>query len=309
MNKNKLWVGAYYPASVLSQPRTRTILCLLFDRIICNFPVTGMACGGGFGVTEFYNDSPLVEEEILELREELLLEEIETNFTEGYFWGRKEEFNKYIDLQVTKMALNLCESENAVPITDNINMTVPLALIEKNKMFRFAHLQAAALAIQSLEVALPNFSDISDYDILEARLKLKDQLIPFRRAMLMIAPIVRNGINSDATLSEVYNEAKYIVDTKIAPALDDLKDKLNKERGRFWSKLIMRGGFFIPKLALNWAAKGALATSIIGLDDIKCFAMDTLNHQEIIETIKNQGGIGFLLKIAEYPKFKELSDN
>ena len=98
MNKSDLWLGAYYPDSVLSQPRARTILCLLFDRIICNFPITGMDYGGGSGVTEFYKDSPLVEEGVLELREELLLEKIETNFTEGYFWGTEEEFNRYYDL-------------------------------------------------------------------------------------------------------------------------------------------------------------------------------------------------------------------
>ncbi len=61
MNKGDFWIGAYYPDSVLSQPRARTILCLLFDKIICNFPITSMDCEGGSGVTEFFNDSPLVE--------------------------------------------------------------------------------------------------------------------------------------------------------------------------------------------------------------------------------------------------------
>lgn len=305
MNKNDLWIGAYYPNSVLEQSRARTIMCLLFDRIICNFPVADMACGGGSGVSEFYSDSPLVEEEVLELREELLLEDIEMNFTEGYFWGTEEESNRYYDLQVTKMALDLYDKENAIPITDNANMAVPASLIEKKKFLRFAHLQAAALAMQSLEIALPNFSNISDSDILEARLKLKDQLIPFRRAMLMMAPMVRNGMNSEATLSDIYTEAKYIVDTKIIPAVDELKDKLHKERGRFWGRLLLKGGISIPKLAFNWVTKGALAASVIGIDDFRNIALDTIDHQGIIETLKNQGGIGFLLKASEYSKFNE----
>lgn len=304
MDNNYLWTGAYYPDSILSQPRSRTIMCLLFDKIICNFPIADADCGSGLGCSEVYSDSPLVDEKVLELREEYLLDYIKTGFSEGHFWGTQEEFNKYYNLQVTQMALNLCDSENAIPITDNNDMVIPAALIERNKLLRFAHLQAAALAIQSLEIALPNFLDISDNDILEARLKLKDQLIPFRRAMLMMAPIIRSGVNSDATLTAIYNEAKYVVDTKISPALDELTDKLKKEKGRFWMKLLFNGGSFIPRLAFNWATKGALAASIVGVDDLKNVALDTIGHKEIVDTLKNQGGIGFLLKVSEYPKFK-----
>lgn len=307
MNLNDLWVGAYYPESVLSEPRARTIMCLLFDRIICNFPIADMDCGGGSGIANFFSDSPLVDEGILELREEFLLDDIERNFSEGYFWGTQEESERYQDLQVTKMALNLCTDENAVPVTDKNNIEVPAKLIEKNELLRFAHLQAAALATQSLEIVLPSFLDISDYDILEARLKLKDQLIPFRRAMLMMAPMVRNGINSDATLSDIYNEAKYIVDTKILPALSELKDKLNKERGRFWRKLLIKGSVSLPRLAFNWSTKGDLAALMIsGIDDFKNVAIDTIDHLEIVKALKNQGGIGFLLKISEYSKFKQV---
>ena len=304
MNKNDLWVGAYYPDSIFSDPRTKTIMCLLFDKIICNFAVTDMACGGGSGASDFfYSESILVEEEILDIREELLLEDIETNFSEGYFWGTKEEFNRYYDLQITKMALNLCNIENAVPVTDNINMTIPLSLIDGNDLIRFAHLQAAALAIQSLEIVLPNFSYLNEHEILEARFKLRDQLIPFRRSMLMMAPTVRNGINSNATLSDIYNEAKYIVDTKVAPSLDELKEKLQKERGRFWRKLLVKGAFYLPKLAFNWATKGALAASLIGIDDMKDITIGSKSN-EIVHVFNSQGGLGFLLKLSEYERFQ-----
>lgn len=305
MDNNNLWIGAYYPSSVLTQSRTRTIMCLLFDKIICTFPIADMDCGGGSGVSQFYSDSPLVDEDILELREEFLLDEIERDFTKGFFWGTEKESDRYLELQITKMAINLCDKDNIVPITNNRKMTIPATLIEKNKLLRFAHLQAAALAIQSLEIALPSFENISDDDILEARLKLKEQLMPFRRAMLMMSPLVRSGINNDATLTELYSEAKYIADTKIAPALDEIKDKLYKERGRFWRRLIMKGGVSIPKLAFNWATKGALAASVIGIDDLKNLAVDAIDYESTIETLINKGGMGFLLKVSEYPKFIE----
>lgn len=52
----KLWKAAYYPKEMIENQRTKTILCLLFDKIVCHFPVSDMACGGGKGISDFFSD-------------------------------------------------------------------------------------------------------------------------------------------------------------------------------------------------------------------------------------------------------------
>ena len=71
------WIAAFYPSDVFEDPRLKTLLCLLYDKVVIHFPITDMACGGGSGISGEFSDDPLVEKGILDLREEVLLDEIE----------------------------------------------------------------------------------------------------------------------------------------------------------------------------------------------------------------------------------------
>lgn len=297
------WIGAYYPEMML-EPRSKAILCLLFDKVVCHFPVADMACGGGYGISEVISDDPLVEAGVLELREELLLPEVEVNFSPGHYWGTEEEFGQFVQLQITTMALNTCAESGAVPVTDNPNWPVPISLTKKIDFLRFAQLQAVALGVQSIEIAIPLIAGIPDADILKARDELRDQLVPFRRSMLALAPTVRGGIQSGASLAEIYKEARYIVETNVAPALYELQDRLSKEKGRFWRKLILKGSTVIPKFVLNWTTKGALLAAIDSLGDAKDLALKVVDRGALLTSLKSQGGLGYLLSVADHPSFK-----
>ena len=76
--KMEVWKAAYYPKEIIENQRTKTILCLLFDKIVCHFPVQEPpTCGGCSGISDFFSDDPLVKAGILELEEEYLLSGIE----------------------------------------------------------------------------------------------------------------------------------------------------------------------------------------------------------------------------------------
>jgi len=298
------WVGAYYPNEMINGQRSKAILCLLFDKIVCHFPVADMACGGGHGMSEVFCDSPLVEEGVIEIKEEILLPEIEPKSTPRDYWGNEEDFNKFVNLQITAMALNICDQCTTVPVTDDPKCPVPISAANEVKFLRFANLQAATLAIKSLDILIPAIADISDEDILQARDKLREQLIPFRYSMLSLAPLVRDGIQSDVSLEAIYKEAAYIAETKVAPALNELQRRLSKEKGQFWRKLIFKGGKVVPKFILNWMTKDALSATIASLADVKNLASEVIEHKALLNSFKNQGGLGFLLSVADYPKFK-----
>ncbi len=298
------WIGAYYPSEIIAKPRSKAILCLLFDKVVCHFPVADMACGGGHGISDFFADDTLVEAGVLELREELLLPEVEVNPSSGEYWGTEEEFNRFVNMQITAMALNTCACSGAVPVTDNPEWVIPASLIGKIDFLRFAKLQAVVLAIQSLDIAIPAIAEISDEDILKARDQLSEQLAPFRRSMLALAPMVREGIQSGASLPDMHKEARYIVETNVAPALHELQDRLAKEKGRFWRKLILKGSTVIPKFVLNWTTKGALLAAIDSLGDAKDLALEVMGREALLSSLKSEGGLGYLLSVREHPSFK-----
>jgi hypothetical protein len=303
---HQLWSAAYYPFDMIENQHSKTIICLLFDKIVCHFPVADSACGGGHGMSgALYGDNALVNAGVIELREETLLDEIHTDFSPEFYWGTEEEFELYSKLQITAMSLNDCIQNGSVPLTDIADSPVPVSMLEKIDLKRFAQLQASALAIQSLKIALPPFKEISDEEILEARDKLKEQLVSLRIAMLTLAPSIRHGIENNVTLSNIHKEARYVVDTRINPSLQELRKKLELEKGRFWRRLILQGSNIVPTFLLNWITGNAITAALKAANSSKDFALSLIQREETIETFKNQGGIGYLLEIAANPVFKD----
>jgi len=290
-------IGVYYPSDQIENQQTKTILCLLFDKIILHFPIAHTGCGGGVGVSSFFDDDPLVEAGVIELREELLLNEIEANFSPGNPWGTQYEFNRYYELNVTGMALQCSESEDAVPVTDQIHTPIPTSVLSLLDLKRSAGLQASILAMQTLSILLPQFSSLDSYSILEVRDVLKDQLVPFRNAMFALAPKVRTGISCDAPVTEVYAEAKYIVETDIAPRLADLRRRLELERGVFWRKIIQNISSQLPSIALKWVTKGGIASAVDAAKIAGGAISQAIDNEKLAYEMLANGGLGYLLSV------------
>jgi len=291
--KCEVWKAAYYPKEIIENQRTKTILCLLFDKIIYHFPVSDMACGGGSGISDIFSDDPLVKAGIIELEEETLLPEINV-----------ERFDDYVDLQVTAMALQKCHQESVVPVTDNPNFRIPAFILSKNNILRNAKFQAASIAISSIEIVLPPIGEIEDEDILRLREDLSDELTPFRRNMLKLAPLIKQYINEDATIKEVYDEAKYLTETNIIPALGELRDRIERERSVFWRKLLLKSGLILPKFIINWTQKNIISAAVDSLGDLSELATSGIDRQLLINNMKHDGGMGFLLSLEKYPKIR-----
>lgn len=303
------WIAAYYPSDLVDDQRVKTLFCLLYDRVVFHFPVAHMACGGGHGISELYSNDPLVEEGILDLREEFLLDEIDGDFSPGHPWGTDEEFQRYRDLNVTGMALLCCERENAIPATNRPTVPIPISLLTPRDLSRAAGIQAGALAIQSLNLTLPPFSTLESHDILEARDRLRDQLVPFRSAMFALAPKVRSGINSDASFDELYKEARYLVKTDVLPRLDELKRRLELERGTFWRKLIQKVGSQLPSIALKWIS-GASAAAAVDAAKLSGGAVaQAIDNEKLANDLLSNGGLGYLLSVQTTIQEKGIANN
>lgn len=80
-----------------------------------------------------------------------------------------------------------------------------------------------SIAMEAIKLGLPNISRLSSDDILELKLKMKDELIAFKTYLTDLQ------LDLEKHFDERYIAAKApeIVKTKISPALDDLADKLD----------------------------------------------------------------------------------
>jgi len=295
------WMGVYYPEETIENRRSRAILCLLFDKVMCHVPIAGTECGGGAGMSDslFQNDV-LAKAGVLEPREEELLSEHEVDFTPGRPGGtEEEEFNRYVRLQITAMAMQACKAHEAVPVTDDPNWPIPASLLSHLDVLRFAKLQATALAIESLKISLPSIAPLRDDEILEARDRLHEELVRFRIAMLALSPALRSGLESEASMPEIMREAKYIAETQIRPALVDIQRRLDTEKGRFWRRLVLKGAGILPQFIVNWVSKGALSAAMTAFEKANEAVATYFDHLSLVECLKAQGGLGFLLAVGD----------
>jgi hypothetical protein len=297
-SKSELWTGVYYPKELIKNQRAKTLLCILFDRIVCHFPIAGFLCGGGMGISQEFEDDPLVKAGVIQLEEEILLDEVDEMFadapTDG-FWPA--DFEHYVDLQVTGMALAKAGDSSFVPVTDNSGFQVPALILGKFEVTRNAHLQAVAAAIASIDMVLPPIASLHDEDILQLRDLLADHLVPFRSAMLELAPRIRSYLESGAQLADVHKEAQYVVDTVVSPVLADCKARLEKEKSTFWRRVILKGAGVLPRFVLNWAEKSLIAAAVDGVTVLSHLGEAAIEHEVLLENMKRRGGLGFLLKL------------
>lgn len=287
----------------MASPRSYAITCLFFDKVVCHFPIFCSPCGqcqgNPFSDCVAYDEYPLlVESGVLDVAQQELVPGVGDDLP----WDSDQGFEEYCKLQVTAMAMDLCSTTGAVPITNSAAWPIPANMLCDLDLFRSTRIQASALAMQSVEVVLPPFANMTDDGILQLREELKEQLIPFRRAMVALSPTVRSAMGSGATLMDVYREAKYVVDTRVVPALEDLKDKLRKEKKKFWRQLIFKAGAVLPNIVLNWTTQGAISAAVDAVNRSEGLILGALDHDHLVRALVGEGGLGFLLALGDHEK-------
>lgn len=88
------------------------------------------------------------------------------------------------------------------------------------------------LAYRVLQLSLPDLENSSFEEILEARFKLKDELIGFRYEVNNLSWELKENDSS-----EIKQEIDKIIDTKVNPSLQDLKNKIKHSREKLIQKI------------------------------------------------------------------------
>ncbi|SNS24523.1 hypothetical protein SAMN06295912_10387 [Sphingomonas laterariae] len=106
---------------------------------------------------------------------------------------------------------------------------------------------SALIAMEAMKVVLPTIPLLRPEDLMEFREENRAHLRGFRRAMLRYAGAWRSQL-ANATPEEIAQETKFLVETEIVPALDELR-QLASDPARPWHKRALDGVRIIPSVA------------------------------------------------------------
>ena len=290
-------IGVFYPDDLPKNRHELTTMCLLFDQIMFHGITGGMACGGGYGMLgDIWNDA-YDAEELIDAGVILLEEEDQDGITGGEFY--EKDFGKYYQIQVTINALRKSEEQNAIPFTTKADLNLPLEIINPQIFKDEALFQSIPLSQASLDLVLPNFKAMSNQEILEARDKLEEHLIPFRSSMLTLCPLIRETYKQDSSFDEIQKEAIYIVDTRILPLLTEMQRRIETEKQNFLSRLLVKASSIVSKMTINWLSKGVIVAAVESIPEISKLAIGKIESDKSIESLMATSGMGFLLSVSE----------
>lgn len=158
------------------------------------------------------------------------------------------------------------------------------------------------MAYNALNLVVPSIKIDSPDEILELREKMKDQLIPFRMSMRKLSRELKSSCKDAKDMGELYKEAKFIVETQVEPALEELKRRIRNDDNRFITKLFGKAINWIPFLANIYL----VPTPEKFFDLVKKVGNDTgeLFNEINNDPLVSEPGIGFLLGLKEFGKSK-----
>ncbi len=153
-------------------------------------------------------------------------------------------------LRSSPTALKLAEDNEWVLLSDNPDLPVPY-LSDKVKTVKYL---TTILAEECINISIPQSTSLNAEDILAAREKLKEQLIPFRMAMQKLSSTLKSAIKESQDINTIKSEAKFIAESQVEPAIYELKRKIEIEKNKLWITVFGKVVSWIPIVAKAFVA-------------------------------------------------------
>jgi len=191
-------------------------------------------------------------------------------------------------------ALLYANRNGCVLVNDNPNLPMPGiggADVKAN-----AKQLATLMALESVNFVLPNIRPLSFAELAEFRAETKDLVQPFRLAMLQLSKELNGAIQSDASLSEVKKEARFIAETTVAPELERLKAELARP-SKPWYRWAVDLVTPLPVIVGAFATMPTDIAIAIAMAKVAKFLAKVRDSQLEHEGIGKRGGFHYLLRI------------
>ena len=170
----------------------------------------------------------------------------------------KQKFDKFkkensfiedsYQLSISSTAYHLASKNNWILFGDKSDIKLPF--MESNE--KNVKLFSSLLAEECLKIVLPRTISLNAEDILYAREKLKTELIPFRMTLQKLTSLLRDGIKNCKSIDEFKSEAKFIAESKVEPALNEIVRRIEIEKNKLWVRIFGKVLNWIPLVAKSF---------------------------------------------------------
>ena len=118
-------------------------------------------------------------------------------------------------------------ARHGIPVVnDNAHLPVPASAGASPK--NNEKLLASILAMECIDLTLPQLRPLSPEEVVAARKELDQYLQPFRKAILLMTQKLNSAISEDSTSAEIVKSASFLAKTEVLPTLAELSNELNK---------------------------------------------------------------------------------
>lgn len=162
-----------------------------------------------------------------------------------------------------------------------------------------ARVLSTVLALESVRLVLPPLRALAPAEIAELRELAREQLVPFRSAMLRLSRELNAAITACTTVEEVQKHAEFVAQTTVLPELMELRAFLTQpSRSRYlMAKEAVRS---LPELATNFLKMDPLSASGRLLRKLAEILLDVGEKSGQRKEELNKAAFYYLVKIGEY---------
>jgi hypothetical protein len=189
----------------------------------------------------------------------------------------------------------LYAARKGLPLVTN-NPYLPIPAIPTESPKDNATLLATIMAIECINIALPALPSMTVATIAEMRAETRESVRPFRREMLKMTKDLNVMLASNATMEDVQRSARFLAQSQVMPALEELREVLNQPK-KPWYRRATDLAKEIPELATSYATMPTNIALAKSLAKIAGALADTQDRQREAEERKRTG-MYFLLKVS-----------
>ncbi|MBA7696488.1 hypothetical protein ES703_105136 [subsurface metagenome] len=173
----------------------------------------------------------------------------ETQIIRDFFDLIKTEGDEW-QIKVSSTAYYKSKKNDWQLITDNSDTPIPQFSKTNLKVKQLTSI----LSEKCFEVLIPRCKEAAADEILEIRKKLSDVLIPYRLTLQKLTTEIRGALSEKVTIDEIKNEAQFIVESKIEPAVYELTKKIEQSNDKILIKIFGKVLGWIPIIASTFVA-------------------------------------------------------
>lgn len=154
-------------------------------------------------------------------------------------------------------------------------------------------LLATVMAMECVQLVLPEIGELQPAQIVEAREDLKDYVRPFRLSLLGLAGQLNSAIEATSDYREIKRAAEFIARTDVYPKLEEFKNALDNAKRRGWMSRTWELAKQTPGLAALYSAAQFSAALVGSLTAFGSWFIAGATEQA------PRSGLHYLLKLQE----------